>query len=67
MKKKTNKILWTCVAACSLLALILFTIDFQVQYHKNPKSLNINTRYADIMKADADSTEIVVIDSSINQ
>lgn len=69
MKKKTNKILWTCVAVCSLLALIIFTIDFQVQYHKNPKNLNINMRYSDIViqNTDVDSTEIVVTDSSINQ
>jgi len=70
MKKKTNKILWITIAAFTVIAMVVVTVDFQVSYHKHPEKFirwqPAETDQSDTITIDEDSTENVTSDSSIN-
>jgi len=53
MKKNTNKILWITAIIAAALVIISITVDFQIDYHKNPEGFKIKPVESTIVIEDA--------------
>lgn len=65
MKKYTNKILLIAAIVFTLSLVIGLTLDFQIQYHKNPEKMMVPKKFQQPNDIILDDSNIIDVEDSV--